>query len=165
MSFEVNKLLLADKLLFVIGEKVDHSCEAWRDWLLEFRGQEDAYGRKAAHFRLGKVAHADGIDVLVEDHCGDEEALRLVAFLFVQVHDPLHPVFPIDGAHEPVAGLRIALGVVDSGQLILIKADAFVARLREFGMLLPRRARLQPLIKQRALFVNVRSVQLGKVAV
>lgn len=76
---------------------------------------------------FGEIAHSDGLNVLVEDHAGDEEALRLVALLLVEIGYPLHAVDSIDGGHEPILRLRISLGVVGSDHVLLEETDPIVA--------------------------------------
>ena len=36
LCLDVHESLLVDILLFFVGQQVDHPCEAWRNWLLQF---------------------------------------------------------------------------------------------------------------------------------
>lgn len=36
LCLNIRESLLAHILLFFVGQQVDHSCEAWRNWLLKF---------------------------------------------------------------------------------------------------------------------------------
>ena len=92
MSFKVNEGLLAHILFLLIGKKIDHPREAWRNGLLQLGRHQNAYGREGDHLGLGKILWADHIDISVEKAGSYKESFLLVIFFLVEVEDFLDTV-------------------------------------------------------------------------
>lgn len=117
LRLELDKALLVDVVLFLIGKETDHTREAGRDRLLELCGHQNADGRQKDDLFSREVLDADRSDVLVKDGRGHKEALRLVTLLLVQVTDALHPVDTVFIAHHGIGYLRSGDRVVSPRKL------------------------------------------------
>jgi len=65
-GLQLNQTLLGNLLLLLCVQEVDHSCEAWRNGLLELGRHQDGNGGKSRGVLLQEVA-VENVDVSIKD--------------------------------------------------------------------------------------------------